>query len=311
MKMDLVKGVIVIIGVLSIFIGPKEASFTFSLEAEEAKPFDHSHSIYDSLLKKYVKYGRVDYKGFKASAEEFDTYLKELGSISETDYSNWSREEKLSFWINAYNAFTIKAIIDNYPIKGSVFSIYPRTSILQINGVWDKLQFQAVGKTVTLEEIEHEILRKQFKEPRIHFAIVCASLGCPDLRSEAYSADIINEQLESAAIEFVNNPEKGVKINSADKVVKISKIFKWFGEDFIAGYGNTELFKDRDTKDRAVLNFVRKNLTYDEKKAFLENDQFKISYLNYDWSLNELDEIQDKNADKQRYKLNLYAFNNL
>lgn len=311
MKMDLVKGVIVIIGVLSIFIGPKEASFILYLEAEEVESFDQSHSIYDSVLKKYVKNGRVDYKGFKASEEEFDTYLRDLGSVSERDYTNWSQEEKLAFWINAYNAFTIKAVIDNYPIKGSVFSIYPRNSILQIDGVWDKLQFQAVGKTVTLEEIEHEILRKQFNEPRIHFAIVCASLGCPDLRSEAYSADIINEQLESAAIEFVNNPEKGVKINTADKVVKISKIFKWFGEDFIQGFGNTELFKDIDIKERAVFNFIRNHVESQEERAFLESNQFKISYLNYDWILNELDEIQDKNADKQRYKLNLYAFYNL
>ncbi len=288
MKMDLVKGVIVILGVLSIFIGPKEASFTFSLEAEEAKPFDHSHSIYDSLLKKYVKNGRVDYKGFKASSEEFNAYLRNLGSVSESDYSKWSREEKLSFWINAYNAFTIKAIIDNYPINGSVLSFYPRNSIRQIDGVWDKLQFQAVGKTVTLEEIEHEILRKQFNEPRIHFAIACASLGCPDLRSETYKADIINEQLENAAIIFINNPQKGAEINSATKAVKISKIFKWFGEDFIEGSENTELFNDRNAKDRAVLNFVRNHVESQEERAFLESNQFKISYLNYNWSLNEL-----------------------
>ncbi len=288
MKIDVIKGVIVIIGVLSIFIGPKEASFTFSLEAEEAKPFDHSHSIYDSLLKKYVKNGRVDYKGFKASAEEFNAYLRNLGSVSESDYSKWSREEKLAFWINAYNAFTIKAAIDNYPIKASVFSFYPKNSIRQIDGIWDKIQFQAVGRNVTLEEIEHEILRKQFNEPRIHFTIVCASLGCPDLLNQAYKANIINEQLESAAIEFINNIQKGVRIDPADNVVKISKIFKWFGEDFIEGSENTELFNDRDAKDRAVLNFLANHLKSDKQKAFLESNQFKISYLDYDWSLNEL-----------------------
>lgn len=311
MKMDLVKGVIVIIGVLSIFIGPKEASFTLYLETEEVESFDQSHSIYDSVLKKYVRNGRVDYKGFKSSAEEFDTYLRDLASVRERDYTNWSREEKLSFWINAYNAFTIKAIIDNYPIKGSVLSFYPRNSILQIDGVWDKLQFQAVGRKVTLEGIEHEILRKEFREPRIHFAIVCASPGCPDLMSEAYKADTLDEQLEGAATEFINNSKKGVEINPANKVVKISKIFKWFGEDFIEGSENTELFNDRNAKDRAVLNFVRNHVESQEDRAFLESDQFKISYLDYDWSLNELDEIQDKNADKQRYKLNLYAFYNL
>jgi len=210
MVRKLVQGVIIVLSALAIFVESQSQYTSFALEAEYARRFDHSHLIYDSLLRKYVHNGRVDYKGFKASAEEFDTYLRGLGSVSERDYANWPREEKLAFWINAYNAFTVKAVIDNYPIKGSVFSFYPRNSIRQIDGVWDKLRFRAIGKMVNLEEIEHEILRKQFKEPRIHFAIVCASLGCPDLRSEAYRADIINEQFESAAIEFVNNPEKGI-----------------------------------------------------------------------------------------------------
>jgi hypothetical protein len=287
MKAELIKIVIIILAVLSIFIGPKKPSFTFSLKAEESKSFDHSHSIYDSLLKKYVRGGRVYYKGLKNSPEEFEIYLSKLGSVNERDYANWSREEKLAFWINAYNAFTIKAVIDNYPINGSVFSFYPRNSIRQIDGVWDKLQFQAVGKTVTLEEIEHEILRTQFNEPRIHFAIACASLGCPDLRSEAYKAGKINEQLEIASTEFINNPQKGVRIDPDDDVVKISKIFKWFGEDFINSFGNTQLFNDRDTKERAVLDFITNHLKSDEGRAFLERNQFKISYLHYDWSLNE------------------------
>ncbi|MCI0455156.1 MAG: DUF547 domain-containing protein [Candidatus Dadabacteria bacterium] len=288
MKAELTKLVIIILAVLSIFIELKQASFTFSLKAEEPKSFDHSHSIYDSLLKKYVRNGRVDYKGLKTSSEDFDIYLRELGLVNERDYTNWSREEKLAFWINAYNSFTIKAVIDNYPIKGSVFSFYPRNSIRQIDGVWDKIQFRAVSRNVTLEEIEHEILRKQFNEPRIHFAIACASLGCPDLRSEAYMADKINKQLDIATIEFINNPEKGVEINTVNKVVKISKIFKWFGEDFTQGFGNTELFKDRSKEERSVLNFVRNHVESQEERAFLESNQFKISYLNYDWSLNEL-----------------------
>ncbi len=288
MKAELMKVIMIILSVLSILIGPKQASFTFSLRAEEAQSFGHSHSIYDALLKKHVRNGRVDYKGFKTSSDDFDTYLRELASVNERDYAGWSREEKLAFWINAYNSFTIKAVIDNYPIKGSVFSLYPRNSIRHIDGVWDKLQFQAVGRKVTLEEIEHEILRKQFNEPRIHFAIACASLGCPDLGSEAYKADKINKQLESAAIEFINNPQKGVSINPADNNLKISKIFKWFGEDFIDGTGKTPLFNDRDTKDRAVLNLITNHLKSDEGRAFLERNQFKISYLNYDWSLNEL-----------------------
>ncbi len=296
-----VQGMIVVLAFLSILAGPKQDHFTFSLEtnssgAENSGKFDQSHSIYDSLLKRYVHNGRVDYKGFISSSEEFNIYLKQLGSVSEKAYSSWTREEKLAFWINAYNAFTIKAVIDHYPIKRNIrlaSIIFPRNSIRQIDGVWDKLKFQAVGRTVTLEEIEHGILRKEFKEPRIHFAIVCASLGCPDLWDEAYKSNVINEQLEGAAIGFINNPQKGVRINPADGTVRLSKIFNWFGGDFIEKYESTELFKDLSPKERAVLDFVRKHLKSEEERKFLEGDNFKISYLDYDWSLNEF-----KNADK-------------
>jgi hypothetical protein len=288
---------IIVLAFLSILAGPKQGHFTFSLEtnssvAENSGKFDQSHSIYDSLLKKYVHNARVDYKGFIASSEEFNTYLKQLGSVSESDYANWSREEKLAFWINAYNAFTIKAVIGHYPIGRNISLasiIYPKNSIRQINGVWDRLRFQAVDKMVTLNEIEHGILRKEFKEPRIHFAIVCASLGCPDLRNEAYRANLIDEQLEKAATEFINNPQKGVRISPADGTVRLSKIFNWFGADFIEKHESTELFKDRGPKERTVLNFVRKHLKSEEERKYLEGNNFKISYLDYDWILNELE----------------------
>jgi len=290
----LVLGLIVIAIAILAFTESQRNSFiivSYALTEKHTDGFDHSHSIYDSLLKRYVHNARVDYRGFIASSEEFNTYLKQLGSVAESDYANWSRDEKLAFWINAYNAFTIKAIVDHYPISRSlslVSLLFPKNSIRQIEGVWDTLRFRAAGRMVTLDEIEHEILRKRFKEPRIHFAIVCASLGCPDLRNEAYRGDTINEQLESQAMEFVNNPQKGVRIDPANRTVKLSEIFKWFGEDFIHEYGNTGLFKNGNEKERAVLSFVRKHLRSQEQRQFLEGNYFKISYLDYDWSLNEL-----------------------
>lgn len=289
-------GLIIVLSVFSITIQSSKNSFlifSYAFAENQNEAFDHSHLIYDSLLKKYVLNARVDYKGFVASEKELDKYLKQVGSVSESDYANWSYEQKLAFWINAYNAFTIKAIIDNYPIEkhlGLKSLFYPKNSIRQIDGVWDKLKFQAVGKMVTLNQIEHEILRKQFKEPRIHVAIVCASISCPNLRNEAYTGDKINAQLETQAIEFVNNPTKGVQINIVDKSVNLSKIFGWFGEDFIERYGTSEFFKNRKAKERAVLNFARKYLKSEKERKFLENNQFSISYLHYDWSLNEIKE---------------------
>jgi Protein of unknown function, DUF547. len=282
MARRILQGVVVFLFTLTVYVLPGHFSF--------AEEFDHSHSVYDSLLKKYVHNAKVDYKGF-IDSEEFNTYLNQLGSASESEYENWSRDEKLAFWINAYNAFTIKAIVDHYPIdrgSGVTSFFYPKNSIRQIDGVWDKLQFRAAGRMVTLNEIEHEILRKQFEEPRIHAAINCASTSCPDLRSEAYKASKINEQLENQAIEFVNNPEKGAKINITGGTVKVSKILDWFGGDFVSKYGDTGLFKGRSKEERAVLNFVRTYLQSDKEKEFLESNEFDFSYLDYDWGLNEL-----------------------
>jgi len=132
--------------------------FSYALHSQESREFDHSHRLYEDLLKKHVKDARVDYKGFIDSSEQLDRYLDQLGSVRKQDYSNWTEEQQLAFWINAYNAFTIKAIIDYYPIKRSyslVSFFVPKNSILQISGVWDRLRFRAAGRMVTLGEIEH------------------------------------------------------------------------------------------------------------------------------------------------------------
>jgi len=261
------------------------------LLSEVSGKFDQSHSNYNSLLKKYVHNGRVNYKGFLSSEDRFNSYLDQIGSVSADDFKTWSRDQKLAFWINAYNAFTIKAVIDNYPIErnfGISALIYPENSIRQINGVWDKLKFKAAGKKVTLNEIEHQILRKKFNEPRIHFTIVCASIGCPDLNNEAYKANIINTQLDTAAVNFVNNPQKGVKIDRDNKTIMLSAIFNWFGKDFIPKYGDTDLFRGRSEQERAVLNFISIYLESPNDKKFVEQNDFRIKYMDYDWSLNEM-----------------------
>ena len=252
--------------------------------------FDHSYSSYNALLNKNVKDAKVDYGGFLAQKDEFELFLKSLGEVQQSEYEGWSHKEKLAYWINAYNAFTIKAIIDHYPITRS-FSFMglfvPSNSILQLTGVWDKLEFRAAGRDVTLGEIEHEILRKEFNEPRIHIAINCASIGCPDLRSEAYTPDKLYVQLTDASVNFVNDPEKGFYITPEKRRVEYSKIFKWFGEDFIQSYGDAYKFDGRDEKDNAVLNFALVYLKSDDSKEFIKKNEFRIGHLDYDWHLNE------------------------
>lgn len=282
---------------ITLLIRGPETPFTIishGIETEEYEKFDQSYAAYNALLSRYVSDGRVNYEGFIESRSELEKFLNSMGSVDPEELETWSEQEKLAFWINAYNAFTIKVIIDNYPIKRS-FSLVgifyaPSNSILQIKGVWDKLQYRVAGRLITLGDIEHEILRKDFNEPRIHMAIVCASISCPDLANQAYTGDEIEEQLTEASVRFINNPDKGALIDEKDNRVKVSKIFKWFGEDFIKNYGKPVRFRDESLKNNSVLNFVSEYLVSDNQKGFIDKGDFKFSYLKYDWHLNDMPE---------------------
>ena len=140
----------------------------------------------------------------------------------------------IAFWINAYNSLTLVAIIDHYPIKPTVVRslVVPQNSILQIPGVWTKLKFPMMGGEVTLDSIEHENLRPNFNEPRIHMALVCAAMGCPRLLNRPYDAHELDSQLDNQTMIFLSNPKK-FRIDKESNSVYLSSIFKWFGEDFV------------------------------------------------------------------------------
>jgi len=182
---------------------------------------------------------------------------------------------------------TLKAIIDNYPIKSSWLKsrIYPKNSIRQISGVWKKLEFRVMGQNVTLWQIEHEILRKKFNEPRIHMAMVCAAMGCPPLRREPYVGNKLDEQLDDQTRQFLSNPEK-FDINSSKDTVYLSEIFKWFAEDFVGKYSPGRNIGRHDKEMSAVLNFIASYIKGAQKKYVLAG-KYKIKYIDYDWSLNE------------------------
>ena len=218
------------------------------------------HSIYATLLEKYVKQGQVDYRGFKAEEAKLDQYLKVLEKI-ESD--NLSRNEQFAFYVNAYNAWTIKLILSGYP---QVQSIKDLGSIFK--SPWKKKICRIDGDVITLDDIEHKILRPRFKDPRVHFAINCAALSCPPLISEPYRGDTLNWQLDHSVRAFINNPQRNYL---EDNTLYISKIFKWFQEDF----------------DNDVISFLIKYAKEDLKKELeAKRSKIKIKYLNYDWSLN-------------------------
>jgi len=209
------------------------------------------HSAWSTFLNKYVtKNGNVNYKLIKSNQEDLNAYLNLFANTSPDN--TWSKNEKLAYWINAYNAFTIKLIIDNYPTK----------SIKDISKPWDKKLANINGKKVSLNYIEHDVLRKM-EEPRIHFAINCASVSCPKLLNTAFLPETLNSQLNTVAKLFINSKENRIEKGN----VKLSKIFKWFSNDFKAN-GN-------------VLDFINK---YSDTKV---SNKESYKYLDYNWSLNE------------------------
>ena len=217
------------------------------------------HSLYGELLRKYVKDGVVDYQRLKNEEKKLDQYLQLL---DQTNPDELLRNEQLALYINAYNAYTIKLILKNYPVD----------SIKDIGdwftGPW-KIRFCKIGgKTLTLDEIEHDIIRPRFKDPRVHFAVNCASKSCPPLISEPYQESILNQQLDANTRNFLNNPERN---RLEGNTLYVSKIFKWFEDDFngdVVGF---------------FLRYAKEDL---KNRLLAKKDQIKIEYLHYDWGLN-------------------------
>jgi hypothetical protein len=214
-------------------------------------------------------------------------YLAQLENLDSIEYKNWNDRQKIAFWINAYNAITIYGVIQNYPIKtGNIISrlFFPKNSIRQISRFW-KTSFRPVkGDDITLDEIEHDILRRQFDEPRIHFALVCASIGCPKLQVFAYHPDSLDNQLDRAAREFIQT--KSAAINEKKNRLYVSRIFDWYADDF--NYGEfPDYLTSYDDDKRGFLKFIVDHSGEDLIKFIRENTPM-IKYSKYDWSLNEL-----------------------
>jgi hypothetical protein len=219
-----------------------------------------THKDWTSLLKKYVnKKGDVNYKGFIKDSFALNKYLQLLSNNAPD--STWTKNERFAYWLNAYNAFTVKLIVQNYPLK----SIKDIGSAATNNSPWDKKFFTIGQKTMTLNIIEHEILRKQFNDPRLHFAINCASYSCPKLLNNAFEALTLDTQLNERARDFINDTTKNML---EEKKVQLSSIFLWYGADFT----------------KVGLS----KIDYLNKFSVIKIDtSATVSYLKYNWALNE------------------------
>ena len=235
-----------------------------------------NYQDYAEVLQTYVSNeGLVDYEALQANREQLDRFNQSLGTISLATYESWSEAEQIAFLTNAYNSFTLQSIIDREPLDDS---------IRDIPGVWKRRKFALAGRELTLDNIEHDILRKDFNEPRIHVALVCAAISCPPLRTEPYLPEKLDAQLEDQTIKFAQSPH-GFKLDRQENSVYISSIYKWFGEDFEPTYGIEDKFQGNN-KQRAVLNYISPVLDSKDLE-FLEQGDYRVRYLNYDWSLNK------------------------
>ncbi len=221
-----------------------------------------NHEPWNQLLKANVSAdGKVNYKGFIKEKAKLEAYLKTI-SENAPDRKTWSKDEQLAYWINAYNAFTVKLIVDNYPVE-SIKNLGPAIKIPLVSDVWHYKFFKIGGQESSLDEIEHSILRKEFDEPRIHFAINCASVSCPPLLNEAFEAKTIDAQLDKVAKGFINSSRNKITPDA----IQISSIFSWFKGDF--------------TKNGSLIDFLNR---YSKVKI---KPNAKVSHLDYNWSLNE------------------------
>lgn len=241
------------------------------VRAQDAAPSD---AVFDALLRQHVRAGLVDYDAF-ARAPEMAAYLAQL---ARTDPSRLTRTEQLAFWINAYNAYTIQQINAHHE-RRSIKNIN-KTGFLSLGGAWKEPMATVGGRQYTLDEIEHQQIRPVFREPRVHFALVCAARGCPPLRSEAYRAFDLDRQLDEQAREFLLRSPSKNRIDLSSHSAHLSPIFKWYGADF-------------GVDDAAVLRAIARFFPAGPAHDLLAAGRVRILWTDYDWSLNLLTEGMD------------------
>jgi hypothetical protein len=237
----------------------------------------------DELLDLYVRDGEVYYRALKADRRKLDAYL---GQAAGTSIDKMSRDERLAFWLNAYNALVLQTVVDHYPIQGTS-KAYPARSIRQIPGAFERAPHRVAGQTVTLDQIEQTVL-PEFNDPRVYLALGRASEGGGRLRSEAYASSRLQAQLSEVAAECVARVQC-IQIDTAANKVSVSPIFSWREKEFSAAYGDRApaAFAGRSLIERAVIAFAQPRLLTTEKEL-LEKNTFQVVYHPFDWRLNDL-----------------------
>lgn len=258
----------------------------YARTGQDAEPSgDPLHRPFDQILDLYVRDGLVYYRALRSERGRLDRYAASLNVPSAT-YDKWPRQQKMAFWVNAYNAFVLRTVIDHYPIGGKS-DVYPPGSIRLIPGAFDKLRHRAAGRTVTLDEIEKTIL-PEFKEPRLYLALGRGAIGSGRLKSEAYASGRIVDQLNAVEAEFVNHRTM-LKVDRAAGEITVTPIVGWREAEFAAAYAAAApgTYASRSPIERAIVVFILPHLLPLESEFIRKND-FRVRYHAFDWNLNDL-----------------------
>ncbi|UCE24511.1 MAG: DUF547 domain-containing protein [Candidatus Zixiibacteriota bacterium] len=242
----------------------------------EPKPFDPDYTAYVRVLNTFVQGELVDYARLKEDRSDLDQFVSELAGLSLEEYDEMDATEQMALWLNAYNGITLRSVIDAYPVA----------SIKDIEGVWDKTRWTVAGENVTLDDIEHNILRPVYEDGRIHFAVNCASLGCPPLLAEPFLPEVLDDQLDDLVFAFVNDVSRN-SINPHNNTLTTTEIFSWFGDDFRDEF-ETDAYPNLRPAEAAVLNFIFSYADESILEFVDESAEWTIEYMPYDWSLNDI-----------------------
>ena len=242
------------------------------------------HRPFDEILEPNVRDGFVYYLALRQTRAALDRYVAAL-DVAPAVYDAWSRDDQLAFWVNAHNAFVLQTVIDRYPIRGRSKD-YPPNSVRQIPGAFDKRQFRAAGRHVTLDEIDKTIL-PEFKDPRVFFALGMGAVASGRLRSEAYTGARLQEQLGEATREFLTTTSQ-VEVDRTQTEIAISAIIGWHEKDFVAALGNADpRFAARSPIEQAVVALITPYL-YPLERQLIDRNEFRVRYKTFDWALNDL-----------------------
>ena len=254
-----------------------------------------TYDDYAQVLETYVdEDGLVDYQSLKENRRQLDRFIAGLATFDPSICQRWTDRDWLAFWTNVYNAITLRSIIDNYPIRPSLFRnvFWPGNSVRQIDGVWDGVRWVVMGESLTLDDIAHRIIRGRYNEPRVHAALVFAADSSPPLRNEPYRGQELEKQLDDQMRRFLAS-DAGFRINRSRDIVYLSRIFLWYSQDFTKAYDADERFAGFSEEERVVLQLILPYLDEEDQQYLLEND-FSLRYLYYDWSLNERSAVAEE-----------------